>query len=40
MRMTQQHTVTVGPVRLSNTLQLGIIAGTCQLETREHALEI
>jgi 2-dehydro-3-deoxyphosphooctonate aldolase (KDO 8-P synthase) len=40
MRMTQQHTVTVGPVRLSNTLPLGIIAGPCQLETREHALEI
>lgn len=40
MSMTQQRTVTVGPVNLSNTLPLSIIAGPCQLETREHALEI
>lgn len=38
--MSEQHTVNVGPVSLSNQKPLGIIAGPCQLETREHALEI
>ncbi|MEX0693585.1 MAG: 3-deoxy-8-phosphooctulonate synthase [Rhodospirillales bacterium] len=38
--MTQQRTVSIGPVHLSNEKPLGIIAGPCQLETREHALEI
>lgn len=38
--MTEQRTVDVGPVSLSNHKPLGIIAGPCQLETREHALEI
>jgi len=38
--MIEQRTVNVGPVSLSNVTPLGIIAGPCQLETREHALEI
>ncbi|MGJ3258755.1 MAG: 3-deoxy-8-phosphooctulonate synthase [Rhodospirillales bacterium] len=38
--MTEQRTVDVGPVSLSNRKPLGIIAGPCQLETREHALEM
>lgn len=35
-----QRTVSVGPWQLSNEKPLTIIAGPCQLETREHALEI
>ncbi|MBO6520686.1 MAG: 3-deoxy-8-phosphooctulonate synthase [Rhodospirillales bacterium] len=38
--MTEQRTVDVGPVSLSNQKPLGIIAGPCQLETREHTLEM
>ena len=38
--MTEQRTVDIGPVSLSNQKPLGIIAGPCQLETREHALEM
>lgn len=40
MLMTNQRTVDVGPVSLCNRKPLGIIAGPCQLETREHALEM
>ncbi len=35
-----QRTVSVGPWQLSNKKPLTIIAGPCQLETREHALDI
>ena len=28
------------PVRMGNALKLSIIAGPCQLESREHALEM
>ena len=38
--MSEQHTVNVGPYSLSNVKPLTIIAGPCQLETREHALEM
>ena len=36
--MTAQRTVRIGALDFANTLPLGIIAGPCQLETREHAL--
>ncbi|MBR0828202.1 3-deoxy-8-phosphooctulonate synthase [Bradyrhizobium manausense] len=32
--------VTVGPVRFGNDLPISIIAGPCQLESRQHALEV
>lgn len=32
-----QKTVTVGTVKISNTLPFALIAGPCQLESREHA---
>jgi 2-dehydro-3-deoxyphosphooctonate aldolase (KDO 8-P synthase) len=32
--------VTVGPVRFGNALPLAIIAGPCQMESRDHALDI
>jgi 2-dehydro-3-deoxyphosphooctonate aldolase (KDO 8-P synthase) len=32
--------VTVGPVRLGNALPLALIAGPCQLESRDHAFEM
>jgi len=38
--MSEQRTVNIGPYSLSNTKPLTIIAGPCQLETREHALEM
>jgi len=38
--MSEQRTVNVGPYSLSNVKPLTIIAGPCQLETREHALEM
>lgn len=38
--MSEQRTVNVGPYSLSNVKPLKIIAGPCQLETREHALEM
>ncbi len=38
--MSEQRTVNIGPYRLSNVKSLTIIAGPCQLETREHALEM
>jgi len=38
--MGEQRTVNVGPCSLSNVKPLTIIAGPCQLETREHALEM
>jgi 2-dehydro-3-deoxyphosphooctonate aldolase (KDO 8-P synthase) len=38
--MNEQRTVNVGPYSLSNVKPLTIIAGPCQLETREHALEM
>jgi 2-dehydro-3-deoxyphosphooctonate aldolase (KDO 8-P synthase) len=33
-------TVTIGAVRLGNSLPLALIAGPCQLESRAHALEM
>ncbi|MBB4302296.1 2-dehydro-3-deoxyphosphooctonate aldolase (KDO 8-P synthase) [Rhodobium orientis] len=33
-------TVAAGKVRFSNALPLGIIAGPCQMESRDHALEM
>ena len=33
-------TVAAGNVRFSNSLPLGIIAGPCQMESRDHALEM
>lgn len=38
--MTTQRTVPIGPFEFSNEKPLNIIAGPCQLETREHALEM
>lgn len=38
--MTAARAVTVGPVTFGNDRPLTIIAGPCQLESREHALEI
>lgn len=39
--MTQPNpAVTVGDVTFSNTLPLSLIAGPCQLETRQHAFDI
>lgn len=38
--MTPQRIVRIGPLDLSNEKPLTIIAGPCQLETREHALEM
>lgn len=32
--------VTVGPVKFGNDLPISIIAGPCQLESRQHALEV
>lgn len=32
--------VTVGPVKFGNDLPIAIIAGPCQLESRQHALEV
>lgn len=32
--------VTVGPVKFGNNLPISIIAGPCQLESRQHALEV
>jgi 2-dehydro-3-deoxyphosphooctonate aldolase (KDO 8-P synthase) len=36
----RQATVAIGPVRFGNRLPLGIIAGPCAMESREHALEM
>jgi 2-dehydro-3-deoxyphosphooctonate aldolase (KDO 8-P synthase) len=41
--MTQQqpaHEISVGSARFGNHLPLAIIAGPCQMESRDHALEI
>jgi 2-dehydro-3-deoxyphosphooctonate aldolase (KDO 8-P synthase) len=38
--MTAARAVTVGPVTFGNDRPLTIIAGPCQLESREHALEM
>ncbi len=38
--MTKQHTVTVGSVHFGNHLPLALIAGPCQLESREHAFMV
>jgi 2-dehydro-3-deoxyphosphooctonate aldolase (KDO 8-P synthase) len=36
--MTSQHTVTVGNVSFGNHLPMSLIAGPCQMESRDHAL--
>lgn len=36
--MTQQHTVKVGAIEISNEKPLAIIAGPCAMENRDHAL--
>ena len=38
--MTAARAVTVGPVTFANDRPLTVIAGPCQLESREHALEM
>jgi 2-dehydro-3-deoxyphosphooctonate aldolase (KDO 8-P synthase) len=38
--MTNQRTVQVGSLGISNVLPLILIAGPCQIESREHALEM
>jgi 2-dehydro-3-deoxyphosphooctonate aldolase (KDO 8-P synthase) len=40
MTMTAARAVTVGPVTFGNDRPLTLIAGPCQLESREHALEM
>ncbi len=37
--MTQARHITIGSLRLGNDLPFVLIAGPCQLESREHALE-
>tara|TARA_R110002110_G_scaffold377255_2_gene587729 strand:+ start:27 stop:860 length:834 start_codon:yes stop_codon:yes gene_type:complete len=38
--MVEQRTVDVGSVRIGNNLPLVLIAGPCQMESRQHALEM
>ncbi|MEQ8708414.1 MAG: 3-deoxy-8-phosphooctulonate synthase [Rhodospirillales bacterium] len=38
--MVEQRTVEVGSVRIGNNLPLVLIAGPCQMESRQHALEM
>lgn len=38
--MTTQHHVSVGKLKIGNDLPLALIAGPCQMESREHALEM
>jgi len=38
--MTAPRTVQVGPLSIGNTLPLILIAGPCQIESRDHALEM
>ncbi|MGV8840230.1 MAG: 3-deoxy-8-phosphooctulonate synthase [Bauldia sp.] len=38
--MTARSPVAVGPVRFGNDLPLALIAGPCQLESRQHAFDI
>jgi 2-dehydro-3-deoxyphosphooctonate aldolase (KDO 8-P synthase) len=40
LKTTANPVVTVGPVNIGNALPLSIIAGPCQLESRQHALEM
>jgi 2-dehydro-3-deoxyphosphooctonate aldolase (KDO 8-P synthase) len=37
---TPNHTVTVGDVRFANDAPLALIAGPCQLESRQHAFDM
>jgi 2-dehydro-3-deoxyphosphooctonate aldolase (KDO 8-P synthase) len=39
-KMKANAVVTAGPVRFGNELPLALIAGPCQLESRDHALEM
>ncbi len=36
--MTSQHTITVGNLTISNDLPFTLIAGPCQMESRDHAM--
>ncbi|BCJ91044.1 2-dehydro-3-deoxyphosphooctonate aldolase [Terrihabitans soli] len=38
--MTAHSTVSLGPVSFGNALPLALIAGPCQLESRDHAFEV
>ena len=38
--MSEQRTVQVGPIAISNALPFALIAGPCQIESRAHALEV
>ncbi len=38
--LLRHATVEIGPVRFGNRLPLGVIAGPCAMESREHALEM
>ncbi len=38
--MTPQHIVAIGNVRFGNHLPLSLIAGPCQMESRDHAFKI
>ena len=40
MSQEPNGTVTIGNVQFGNHLPIGVFAGPCQLESREHALEI
>ena len=39
MSVSAKSVVTIGDVRFGNSLPLALIAGPCQMESREHALE-
>jgi 2-dehydro-3-deoxyphosphooctonate aldolase (KDO 8-P synthase) len=39
-KMKANSVVTVGPVRFGNALPLSLIAGPCQMESRDHAIEM
>lgn len=36
--MTLPHTITIGSIRISNTLPFALLAGPCQIESLDHAL--
>ncbi len=36
--MTQQYTITLGALKISNQLPFALIAGPCQMENRDHAM--
>jgi 2-dehydro-3-deoxyphosphooctonate aldolase (KDO 8-P synthase) len=38
--MTPNHDVAIGPVTFANDAPLALIAGPCQLESRQHAFDM